>query len=75
MHNCIIKSAERSVEQLKHRFYSIQRALIRARYDETSGNSVDTNPQFANAYNYDHECDRKIGLEEQFSRTKAEVSI
>lgn len=70
-HSAIVPCSQKTVEDLKHRFYSIQRILLRVR------NSGDANlanhPMFKYMYNPEHEQERKEQLRRLHSRTQEDV--
>lgn len=58
-----IHKSDRSVDELKDRYYSVARALLEAR-DQKS------HPIVKNPFSYEHEVRRKYNLEKIFMRTK-----
>lgn len=66
-------SFDKSIEQIKDRYYSVARALIevRANTDELK-KKAKTHPIMTNAYDYDHEVKRKQQLERMFARPREE---
>lgn len=67
----IITSKNKTVEDLKCRFYNIQKALLKAR--NSSDLELEKQPIFEIKYDADYEAQRKEQLNKLFSRSKSQV--
>lgn len=68
----VIISVKKTVEDLKDRFYGIQKALLTAR--NSSDPDLERHAMFIDQYDAQHETERKAQLARLFSRTKDEVT-
>lgn len=62
---------QRSVEQLKHRYYSVARALLLSRCADPR--EMSDHPVIKESYNFNHEIQRKRALSAALGRTRAMV--
>lgn len=68
----VILSRDKSVEELKRRFYSIQKSLLTAR--NSSDPDLMRHPMFLQQYDKTYETERKAQLERVLSRSKGQVT-
>lgn len=61
-----ISKSDRSVDELKDRYYTVSKHILEARKDLT--HAIVKTP-----FNYEHELRRKYNLEKIFMRTKEQI--
>jgi hypothetical protein len=64
---------ERTIEEMKTRYYSVARRLLEARADNPE--EAASHPIIKEPFTAQHEVDRKLALEDQMERTNALVGL